>query len=105
MRRLALLLLLTVVAVGCAGQGQRDSAGLQPVVGDQDQPLPADPGESATAPSAGTVGTEVATEPAAAQPAAMSPVMDLQAMTVSGDAFRGGDFAGKDLMLWFWAPW
>lgn len=27
------------------------------------------------------------------------------ATTVDGEAFTSTDFAGQDVMLWFWAPW
>lgn len=27
------------------------------------------------------------------------------ATTVDGDEFALSDFAGQDVMLWFWAPW
>ncbi len=28
-----------------------------------------------------------------------------QAMTISGETFELGELAGKDLVVWFWAPW
>lgn len=36
---------------------------------------------------------------------AVPEALDFQAQTVSGETFEGGEFAGQDLMLWFWAPW
>ena len=30
---------------------------------------------------------------------------DFVAETVSGSMIDAGDFAGQDLVLWFWAPW
>lgn len=31
--------------------------------------------------------------------------LNFRATTVSGDAFRGAQVAGKPVVLWFWAPW
>ncbi len=28
-----------------------------------------------------------------------------EAPALSGGTIRGADFAGKDLVVWFWAPW
>lgn len=38
------------------------------------------------------------------------PVLDAsvlsgQAMTIGGESFDLGSLAGKDLVVWFWAPW
>lgn len=27
------------------------------------------------------------------------------ATTIGGEAFDGADYAGQDVMFWFWAPW
>jgi len=31
--------------------------------------------------------------------------LDIVAETVDGSSLDTGDFAGTDLVLWFWAPW
>lgn len=55
----------------------------------------ASPGESADSGAAGGSGA----------PAGMSSPLDFTASTVRGDAFDGADFAGRPVVLWFWAPW
>lgn len=39
--------------------------------------------------------------------AAVSPeeLLSFRAQTVSGDEVDVSDYAGSDLVLWFWAPW
>lgn len=36
---------------------------------------------------------------------APSSVLDISASAVDGTALNLSDYAGQDLMLWFWAPW
>lgn len=32
-------------------------------------------------------------------------LLSFQAQTVAGGSVDVGDYAGSDLVLWFWAPW
>ena len=48
----------------------------------------------ATGTSAGDSGGEAATE-----------LLSFQAQAVDGSTVDLGDFAGSDLVIWFWAPW
>ena len=38
-------------------------------------------------------------------PADVPEILDFEATSVSGETVAGGDFAGQDLMVWFWVPW
>lgn len=85
MRRLAMLLLTAVALVGCGSASTQESAA-----------APAD-----AAPSTG------AAEPAA-RPSAVPADGDAPFGTVTavgGGQIDGGDLVGRDLALWFWAPW
>lgn len=85
MRRLVLLLTLLLVAAAC---GQQTAA-------------PATTGSSAS--SGSTTTADGTTEPD--RVAGTPELLDFQAQTVSGQPFDGADYAGQDLMVWFWAPW
>lgn len=37
--------------------------------------------------------------------AAVPDILDFTAETVRGEQVAGADYAGQDLVLWFWAPW
>lgn len=37
--------------------------------------------------------------------AAGAPILDFTAPRLSGGQVKGSEFAGRDLALWFWAPW
>lgn len=36
---------------------------------------------------------------------AVPEFLDFTAETVRGEPVDGADYAGQDLVLWFWAPW
>ncbi len=58
---------------------------------------------SDTAPTAAASGT---TAPAASAPAPESSgALDLEAATADGGTVNLAEYAGEDVMLWFWAPW
>ncbi len=38
-------------------------------------------------------------------PDQISGVLDFSAPRVGGGAVDGADYTGKDLAIWFWAPW
>jgi hypothetical protein len=56
------------------------------------------PVEPARSPVAGSTG---ATGPTASTP----EILRFRAPELSGGVLRGADYAGRDLALWFWAPW
>jgi len=46
--------------------------------------------------------------PSVASPESSDPipgVLDFSAPRVGGGTVEGADYAGKDLAIWFWAPW
>ncbi len=46
------------------------------------------------------------TEAEAEAPAAPEPsILELSAPAADGSTVNLSDYAGQDLMLWFWAPW
>ncbi|MPZ74845.1 MAG: hypothetical protein GEU74_16810 [Nitriliruptorales bacterium] len=40
-----------------------------------------------------------------AQSAAVPPGLQFTADLVDGGQLNGGELAGRDVVLWFWAPW
>lgn len=57
---------------------------------------------SAPPPEASAAATGAATQP----PAAGTPeALAFTASLVGGGQIEGGDLAGGDVVLWFWAPW
>ena len=68
--------LLMVMALGAAACGSSDTA------------APASPGAESTAPA----------EP---EPS----ILEITAPAADGSTITLSDYAGQDLMLWFWAPW
>jgi hypothetical protein len=53
-------------------------------------------------------------EPSSDPPASVSPpsespapaeVLDFEAQKLGGGVLRGSDYVGKDVAIWFWAPW
>jgi hypothetical protein len=81
MPRLAVAIALLLALQGCTGGGATPAT---PVAG------------SGGAGSGGAAATEALP---GADPLAFT------ATTVQGEAFDGADYAGQDLMVWFWAPW
>lgn len=61
-------------------------------------------GAAACGSSAGTEATAPAAESGSSD-AAPSSVLDISAETADGTTLNLSDYAGQDLMLWFWAPW
>ena len=37
--------------------------------------------------------------------AAGAALLDFEARAVGGGEVHGSDYAGRDLIVWFWAPW
>ena len=79
-RRMALAWLLLLVTTACAKAAERP------------QPTPARSGTGTSPPAVSE----------APQPAR---VMRFEAANLAGGVIRGADYAGKDVALWFWAPW
>ncbi|MEU7801546.1 thioredoxin-like domain-containing protein [Micromonospora arborensis] len=64
------------------------------------------PAVASTAPA--TTGTAPAATPTGSPSAAPAPVPDIlrfTGTTLTGAAFDGAQFAGRPVVLWFWAPW
>lgn len=40
-----------------------------------------------------------------ASPAEIPKELRFEAPSLTGGTIRGADFAGQDLVIWFWAPW
>ncbi len=40
-----------------------------------------------------------------AGPATVPEVLDFEAPALAGGTLKGADYSGKDLAIWFWAPW
>ncbi|MDH4362587.1 MAG: hypothetical protein OEY41_02750 [Acidimicrobiia bacterium] len=65
---------------------------------------PPPPGDSATSVAAG--GSAATKTPADPNAPRLDPgALRGQAVTIDGTSFDLGSLAGKDLVVWFWAPW
>jgi hypothetical protein len=55
--------------------------------------------------------TEATAEPSSPTPSATGPQVEVPhelqftVPRLGGGTVRGADFAGQDLVMWFWAPW
>ena len=49
--------------------------------------------------------TAVPPSESVAGPVPVPEVLDFSAPRLGGGAVEGSDYAGKDLAIWFWAPW
>jgi hypothetical protein len=61
-------------------------------------------GDGPGAPGHSTGGSEtpISSPTASAAPA---KVLRFEAANLAGGVVRGADYAGKDVAIWFWAPW
>ena len=87
-------LVAAVVAAGILAACARDAA---------DQVVGEDP-----APTTSTTATTAASSAGAGSGdlgAAVPELLDFEAATVDGSTVDVAGFAGKDLVVWFWAPW
>ena len=50
-------------------------------------------------------GATASSSNGAAGTGTVSEVLDFTAPSLEGGAITGADYAGKDLAIWFWAPW
>lgn len=63
-------------------------------------------GGSSSDQGAGTAGTpDAAGDGGSSGGEASAELLSFQAETVDGTTVDLGDFAGSDLVIWFWAPW
>jgi hypothetical protein len=52
------------------------------------------------------VGTSAAGGPPATSGSpGVTELLDFTAPVLGGGTLRGADYAGKDVAIWFWAPW
>lgn len=61
------------------------------------------PTTAATVTSAGAAAP--APTPAAAPPVSVPDALKVSAQGLDGAPVVGADYAGRDVALWFWAPW
>ncbi|MEE8601890.1 hypothetical protein [Euzebya tangerina] len=101
LRLLVLLLALGLIATACAGDAAESAGGDDAAT--QPPEAEAEPDDGQSAADAAEDQAEPATGPEA--PAEVPEILDFQATTVAGETISGGDFAGQDLLFWFWAPW
>lgn len=92
-RRLPAMAAVVVVLAGCGG----DEAGA-PSAGPTSAPSVA-PGPSSTA------GPAAVTAPPTPAPEAVPDALRFRATGLDGSEIVGADYAGRDVALWFWAPW
>jgi hypothetical protein len=60
----------------------------------------------ANSPSDSSEGrASVSSEPPAGSTKSGAALLDFKAPKLGGGQVVGSDFAGKDVALWFWAPW
>lgn len=103
--RLAALVAGALVLAACGGgddtpdAATSDAAASDAATGDAiaDEPVESTTPPTATAPAA----TTGATEGGAPVPAAL----DFSAPLVGGGEIEMGEYAGRPVLLWFWAPW
>lgn len=90
-RRLPIVasLALTLLAAACADGAGRDAAPMPPA--------------TATSPTLASPSPTLEESPEAAP--RVPRELRFRAPALSGGQIRGREFAGRDLVIWFWAPW
>lgn len=79
----------------------------EPTTEPADEPAPA-PAPEPDAEPAEEQAPEPTDEPAPAPtepPVAVPPILDVSATTIDGSEIELGAYAGRPVLLWFWAPW
>ena len=119
----------TIVLAACSGGGDSDAqvetgtpaatAAPEPATEPSEPPAddpapesdePASEPADAPEPTAAPVD-EPESEPADAAapttdaPVAVPPILDVSATTIDGSEIELGAYAGRPVLLWFWAPW
>lgn len=106
-RRLPLLTAAGALALAACGGTSDDDTSTPATEAVADAPAPAaEPPAATGAPAtaeapAATPAPETAANPPAAVPAAL----DFSAPLLGGGEIEMGQFAGRPVLLWFWAPW
>jgi hypothetical protein len=77
---------LATVAVACSSAGT--------TVADPPSSTAASPSASTVPPSRSVAG-----------PTGVPEVLDFTAPSLGGGSVNGSDYVGKDVAIWFWAPW
>lgn len=105
---LALVFALAACSSGTATTGAPPSSSAAPQAGGGAIPstatAPTLPGGTATSAAASSAAVSKApADPSA--PRLDADVLQGQANTIEGTSFDLGSLAGKDFVVWFWAPW
>ncbi len=92
-RLASVAMVLVLVGAACASETEAPTAAPAATT------APASAGEEAPTPDA--------TEPVApdAPQAAVAELLDFSAASADGGTINMADYAGQDILLWFWAPW
>jgi len=53
----------------------------------------------------GTTRPTIPSSRSEAPPAGVPEVLDFTAPSLGGGSVNGSDYVGKDVAIWFWAPW
>lgn len=97
------LLSVALVATACGGGGGGGGGATAPGAARPTTTVaPAGPTPDGSGP--GGVASPASTAPPAAV-AAVPEVLRFTATGIDGSPVVGADYAGKDVALWFWAPW
>jgi hypothetical protein len=83
------------------GNAATDSAAPEPAPATT---APSTTGSAGATDAAGTPAPEPTPEPTVA-PVAVPAALDFSATTIDGSEIELGQFAGRPVLLWFWAPW
>ena len=86
-----------ILLAGCSSEGDDARAPVRPVT-----PRTMDP---ADAPKAGGPTPRQDSGPEGDRPADVPEELRFSAPALGGGTLEGADFAGHDLVMWFWAPW
>jgi hypothetical protein len=89
-RLIAAVIALTLGAAACAEAGTSSVAD-----------SPTSPSASPSVTPNGPKPTKTTVSPGVEVP----ELLDFEAQLLGGGTFRGADLAGKDVAIWFWAPW
>jgi peroxiredoxin len=104
-RLLVAFIALCTLLAGCGGDSESDAAtaGEPAAVAPEDTAPPTPAHTAAPAPQEPPAQPPPPT-PTPAQPS-VPEVLAFTAATVDGSSFDGASLAGKNAVLWFWAPW
>ncbi len=103
----AALATAATLLAGC-GTATEPSAAPPPAIQTEVKPTSGSSTDPSTAAAEGPTGTgrsAPATAPRSEAPAAVPEQLDFTAETVDGATFDGSSLAGKDALVYFWAPW